>query len=46
MPVAWVMGDEAMGEIDASPQVQFTNWGNVTAGRRSRQCLALEACAG
>ena len=32
-PVAWGMGNKAMREIDANPQVTYTNRGNVSAGR-------------
>jgi hypothetical protein len=32
-PVAWVMGNNAIREMDAQPGVQFGNRGNVTAGR-------------
>lgn len=32
-PVAWGMGNKAIREMDAQPTVQFSNRGNVTAGR-------------
>lgn len=32
-PIAWVKGNSAMREINAQPQVNWTNKGNVTAGR-------------
>lgn len=32
-PFAWSMGNRALREIDANPSVQYTNRGNVTAGR-------------
>jgi hypothetical protein len=32
-PIAWIMGNSAMGEINASPQVNWTNRGSVNAGR-------------
>ena len=32
-PVAWVMGNRAIREMDAEPGVTWTNRGNVTAGR-------------
>jgi hypothetical protein len=32
-PIAWNMGNKALREIDASPQVTYTNRGNVNAGR-------------
>ena len=32
-PVAWVMGNRALREIDADPGVSYTNRSNITAGR-------------
>lgn len=32
-PFAWVMGNQAMSEIQASPEIHWSNEGNVTAGR-------------
>jgi len=32
-PVAWVMGNNAIKEMDAQPGLVFRNRGNVTAGR-------------
>ncbi|MFM7684468.1 MAG: DUF4190 domain-containing protein [Actinomycetota bacterium] len=32
-PVAWVMGNNAIREMDAQSAVNFRNRGNVTAGR-------------
>jgi hypothetical protein len=32
-PIAWIMGNSAMSEIKASPQVNWTNRGSVNAGR-------------
>jgi hypothetical protein len=32
-PIAWSMGNKAIREMDAQPNVQFANRGNVTAGR-------------
>jgi hypothetical protein len=32
-PVAWVMGNNAIREMDSQPGVLFRNRGNVTAGR-------------
>ena len=32
-PVAWNMGNKALREMDSNPQVQYSNRGNVTAGR-------------
>ncbi|MFZ4721015.1 MAG: DUF4190 domain-containing protein [Ilumatobacteraceae bacterium] len=32
-PFAWSMGNKALREIDANPQVSYTNRGNVSAGR-------------
>jgi hypothetical protein len=32
-PVAWVMGNTAIKEMDARPELNFTNRGNVVAGR-------------
>lgn len=32
-PVAWVMGNNAIKEMDAQPGLAFRNRGNVTAGR-------------
>ncbi|MEY4174082.1 MAG: hypothetical protein RI900_1247 [Actinomycetota bacterium] len=32
-PVAWVMGNNALREIDAQPGVDYANRGNITAGR-------------
>ena len=32
-PVAWAMGNTAKKEMDAQPNVNWTNKGNITAGR-------------
>lgn len=32
-PVAWVMGNTAVREMNANPSVDYRNRGNVTAGR-------------
>jgi hypothetical protein len=32
-PFAWRMGNAALREMDAQPEVVWTNRGNVTAGR-------------
>lgn len=32
-PIAWNMGNKAIREMDAQPNVQFANRGNITAGR-------------
>jgi hypothetical protein len=32
-PIAWVKGNNAKREMDAQPQVTWTNRGSVTAGR-------------
>ena len=32
-PFAWSMGTKAMREMDANPQVPYSNRGNVNAGR-------------
>ncbi len=32
-PIAWVKGNTAKREMDAQPGVEWTNRGNVTAGR-------------
>lgn len=32
-PIAWVKGNSAMREMNAQPQVYWSNKGNVTAGR-------------
>ena len=32
-PFAWSMGNTALREMDANPQVTYTNRGSVTAGR-------------
>ncbi len=32
-PIAWGMGNKAMREIDANPQITYSNRGNVNAGR-------------
>jgi hypothetical protein len=32
-PIAWIMGQKAMREIDSEPSVTYTNRGSVNAGR-------------
>jgi hypothetical protein len=32
-PFAWSMGNTALREMDANPQISYTNRGSVTAGR-------------
>ena len=32
-PIAWVMGNNAMREMNANPGVEYRNRGNVSAGR-------------
>ena len=32
-PIAWSMGNSALREMDAQPSTNYTNRGNVTAGR-------------
>ena len=32
-PIAWVMGNTAVREMNANPTVEYRNRGNVTAGR-------------
>jgi len=32
-PIAWVKGNTAKREMDAQPGVEWTNRGNITAGR-------------
>lgn len=32
-PIAWVMGNRAVREMDSTPGVAWSNRGNVTAGR-------------
>ncbi len=40
-PVAWTMGNSAVREMDAQPGVNWTNRGNVTAGRI---CGIISSC--